>query len=478
VPRREARIGQSRLEVERFCRTFADWLRRRRDADRFSQYASQLDAVAAVIESNLELVRAKLGGVCAAQPGREVYGACLAVDRQLVWMRRFWGYFREKWDQRDDSAIGPVLAAADEVVWSSYAPVFRRLDLPVGPPPLPFVVSDFSASAVPRSRPPADLRPSEVLVAKTLKRLPVSLIGLPESCVGSPWWLIVLPHEVGHQVAFEADGGRVPAAVAELAMTAATEATGTAAVDGEWGPWAHELFADAYACAMVGAAHLWALTEIEGGGDEMLVRRAAGYPPPLVRQAVAAEVLRCYRLCESEAQFPIPPLPALTELVVSESDRLRVERQLAAVPAVARALVEEPTVAGRSLRSLFEPRPDQIGRSGASAAWQQMFAGDAVAQAEQEVDAARLATAGAFAAWADTMTAPDEETRLAQAERLRERMLDVVPYCREEGTRAAGEEEGGADLTALAAEVAREAEALPPEEPAWSDRILAEELVA
>jgi hypothetical protein len=478
LPRREARIGQSRLAVERFCQAFGEWLRRRRGADRFSQYASQLDAVEAVVERNAELVRTKLGGLSAAQPVREIYGACLAIDRQLVWMRRFWGYFREKWDQRDDPVIGPVLTAADEVVWSSYAPVFRQLKIPVGPPPLPFVVSDFSASAVPRSRPPADLRPSEALVAKTLKSLPVSVIGLPESCVGSPWWLIVLPHEVGHQVAFEIDGGRVPAAVAKSVMAAAAEATGKAAVDGEWGPWAHELFADAYACGMVGAAHLWALTEIEGGGDEMLVRRAAGYPPPLVRQAVAAEVLRCLPLGEAEALFPMPAPPAPAELAVPEGDKLRVERQMAAVAAVAQALVEEPTVAGRSLRSLLDPPPNPTKRSSASGAWQQVFAGDAEAQAEQELDAARLATAGAFAAWAETMNAADEEGRLAQAERLRKRMLDVVPYCREEGTRAAGEDVDRADLTALAVEVAREAEALPPEEPAWSEWLPATEAVA
>jgi len=225
---------------------------------------------------------------------------------------------------------------------------------------------------------------------------------------------------------------------------------------------------DAFASAMVGAAHLWALGELEGGGDELLVRRVAGYPPPLVRQAVVAEFLRLYGVPEAEALPPAPVPPALADLNVSAEDRERVGRQLGAAGAVAGALVEEPLVAGLGLRELLPPRLDQIGRSGACGRWQHAFAGDAEAQAEPALEAARLATAGAVAEWAATMAEPDEEARLARAARLRERMLEVVPHCREEGERAADGTREDADLTALMREVAQEARALPPEQTAWS----------
>ncbi len=467
MARREARIGQSRLEVERFCEDFTGWLARWRAADRFSQYVSQLDAVEGVVEENLGLIRSELDGLSPSLPVRDVYDVCLVVDRQLVWVRRFWSYFREKWNQRDDPQVGTVLAAADEVVWSSYAPVFRRLDVPVGPPPLPFISSEFSAHAVARRHPPGDLRRSDRLLLQTLGRLPVAVVGLPEACVASPWWLIVLPHEVGHQVAFEVDGGRVPKAVGELAASAAVRATGMALADGDWQSWGHELFADAFAGAMVGGAHLWALSELEGGGDEMLVRRVSGYPPPLVRQAVAADLLRLYGLSEAEALPPVPVLPTLAELDVPDDARERVGRQLAAATAVAEALVEEPIVADLGLRDLLPPRLAQIGGSGACGRWRRALAGDAEPQAEPELEAARLATAGALAEWAATMAESDEEARLARAVRLRDRMLDVVPYCREEGTRAAGETQDGAELAALTRAVAQEVRALPPEETAW-----------
>lgn len=467
MARREARIEQSRLEVERFREDFTAWLARWRGADRFSQYVSQLDAVEGVVGENLGLIGSELDRLSPSLPVRDLYDVCLAVDRQLVWVRRFWGYFRDKWNQRDESQVGTVLAAADEVVWSSYAPVFRRLDVPIGPPPLPFIASEFSAHAVARRRPPGHLRPSDGLLLRTLDRLPVAVVGLPEACVASPWWLIVLLHEVGHQVAFEVDGGRVPKVVGELAASAAVRATGTALADGDWQSWGHELFADAFAGAMVGAAHLWTLSELEGGGDEMLVRRLPGYPPPLVRQTVAADLLGLYGLSEAEALPPAPMLPTLSQLDVSDDARGRVGRQLAAAAAVAAALVEEPIVADLNLSELLPSRPAELGDSGACGRWRRAFAGDAEPQAEPELEAARLATAGALAEWAATMAEPDEEARLARARRLRDRMLEVVPYCREEGTREAGETGDGDELADLAREVAREARALPPEETAW-----------
>ncbi|HEX4731511.1 MAG TPA: hypothetical protein VH299_09575 [Solirubrobacterales bacterium] len=472
MARREARIDQSRVEVERFCGVFARWCERRRAADVFSQYASQVDAIEDLVARNIEVIYSNLGAIGVPQSVTEVYGACLGVDRHLVWVKRVWSYFRDKWDQRDDPSLRTVLAAADEVVWSCYAPPFRKLRESVGPPPLPFIARDFSAFAVPRSRPPAELRPSDALLVKALDRLPVSVVGLPEACVRSPWWLIVLPHEVGHQVVFELDDGRAVRTVGERMMAAAVAESGSSAAEGEWSTWAHELLADAYASALVGSAHLWALAEIEGGGDEALVRRAPGYPPPLVRQAVGARVLELFGLSEAEALPAITDVPGLADLHVEEEDRLRVERLLAGTTASAAALVDEPVLGGLSLRDLLEPRLDWIGRSGAAGSWRQMLASQAAAQAEPTLEAPRLATVGALAEWAEIMAEPDADRRQARAERLCSRMMEVVPHCHEPGSRAPTDfpgseiaaKEAPTDVTDLATELAREAGALPLED--------------
>ena len=464
MARRGARIEQSRREVERCEGEFATWMKRRRSVDSKGQYASQLAAVEDVIEESTGLMRSELDAIAPAGPHGEVYEACLRIDRQLAWTRRLWAYFREKWDQRDDVLRGPVLAAAEEIVWSSYVPPFRQLDRPPGPAPLPYVSTDLSARAVPRRRLPQDLHPGHELLFKTVERLPVPVVGIPEICVANPWWLILLPHEVGHQVAFELDDGRLPGRVGAVLATAARR--GGAALDGsDWSAWAHELFADAFAGAMVGAAHLWALVELEQGVDAALVRRFPGYPPPIVRQAVAAELLSRWGLSRAEALPALPAQPALDELEIAAADREHVQRQLAAVGAVAEALAAEPILDGKSLRDLLPPRPKQFSRSGRVGDWQRELAGSAEARPEAVLEAARLATAGAFAEWADAMEEPDLERRRAQQDLLRSRMLEVVANSREPGTRAAEEAAGSANL---GREVALEAMALAADESTWT----------
>ena len=467
MARRGARIEQSRREVERCDQAFRAWLARRRAADAAGQYASQLDAVEYVMDENLGLMRGELEAIPLAASVPDIYGVCEKVDRQLVWVRRLWDYFREKWDQRDDPERRPVLAAADEIVWSCYAPPFRQLQRPVGPAPLPYIATEFSPHAIPRRQLPQYLRPSDELLMRALDELPVSVVGIPQICIANPWWLVLIPHEVGHQVAFELDGGRLPATVGALAADAAARAGGAALADDEWSAWAQELFADAFAGTMVGAAHLWALNELETGEGEALVQRVPGYPPPIVRRAVTAELLRCSGLPDSEALPAVPAAPALEELKIGGADRERVERQLGAVGAVAQALAEEPIVEKSSLRELLPLRVDQVSRSGRSGQWRKELAGAAEARPEPLLEAARLATAGALAEWAETMAEPDQERRLARTDRLRQRMLEVVPNCREPGKRAA-REGAGAGIAELARELAREANALPLEEPVWS----------
>ncbi len=83
---------------------------------------------------------------------------------------------------------------------------------------------------------------------------------------------------------------------------------------------------------------------------------------------------------------------------------------------------------------------------------------------EPTLGAARLATVGALAEWAE-IAADSDDARLADRRgRLRERMLAVVPDCREPGDREA---EPGADIDSVAAQVARAVAGIPAEE--WVD---------
>ncbi len=412
-------------------------------------------------EESLGHMAAELDDIAAAAAVGEVYARCLAVDRHLAWHGRLWAYFREKWDQRDDPHVAPVLASADEIVWSTYAPPFRLLGLPVGPPPLPYMEAELSPHAVPRSRPPGQLRPSEELLCKTIARMPVAVIGIPELCTANPWWLIVLPHEVGHQLAYEIDDGKLPARVASLVTTAASSAPGGGR-DAEWPGWAHELFADGFAAAMVGSAHLWAIAELEQGDAGRLVRRSANYPPPLVRHAVTTELLRGVGPPADKALPPMPAAVDVAALRLEPGDRERVEALLEATPFVAAALAGKPTMGELNLRELAAPHRSRLARDGRVGRWKRRLSGSKDARPEAKIEAPRLAAVGAVAEWVETMAEPDGERRRDRAERLRQRMLSVVPRCREPGVRAAGAGARAAML-GLARATAREAAAVTAE---------------
>lgn len=459
MAKQKGRLEQSRRELERSLDAFESWLARRRKLDAHAQYKTQLTAIKQVIGRSFGLMREQLDGISDTAGMAETYEVCLRVDRQLVWVRRFWDYFRGMWDQRDDSETGRVLAAADEIVWSCFVQPLQGKGQDPRPAPLPFIAAEFSPQAIPRSQPPQSLRPSDELLWKVLDELPVPVVGLPRLCIDSPWWMVLIAHELGHQVARELGDAQFRAVVA----TAAAEAAASAGVvaDEKWSVWAHELFADAFAGAQIGAAHLGALAELELGTGSALLRPAPGYPPGIVRQALAAELLRCLGLEDSE-MTPCPPaLPDLDGSIGEVEDRERAKALLAIAPAIARALACEPLVADRDLRSLAGFARGQLSRCGAVGQWQRQFAGAAEVRPKETSEAARLATAGAFSEWAEAMSEPDQDKRRERMDRLRARMLEVVPNCRMPGTRAAATP--GPEIADLADRIAREVNALPPE---------------
>lgn len=462
--RGELRVEQSSDELERVAMSFRLWLRRRRGADPEGRYGSQLSAIERVIETALGVLGDELAGLRAGgSPAGTVYERCRAIDTQLVFVRRVWSYYSEKWDQRDRRELSDVLAAADELVWSCYAPPLERAGDASGAAPLPYLVDDCSAFAIAGVQVPAALRPSDRLLCEALEELPVGLIGLPWICVSRPWWLVVVAHEVGHQILYAIERGAVAGRVEELVADALDD-EGAAGPAEAWRAWASEIVADAFALAMVGSAHAWALTELQAGGDQWLAAESLGsYPPPLVRQALAGRILSALGL-PLERAVPLVLIPRLAELDLSGDERSRVEWLLAAVPALAAGLCRIEIAAGKTLPELTGWDPLAHGQTG-SGWWRDQFAAVAAPTAEGSADAARLACAGAVGRWVEIAAVADKEERAHGMESLRERVLDVLPGCGPAGERGPEEVRAGVDIDELALDLARRMRELPAEEP-------------
>lgn len=437
--RNRIRIDESRQQMLSLDRELTAWLQKRRDDDERHQYHTQLEALEGAVRSALE----ELGPALAAiHPGRapgEVYDDCRAFDLRVLWLRRIWDFFREKFDQRDDPRLRPVLKAADEVVWSCYRPAFLRAQvwapgLDAGPAPLPFLESRYSAEAFPRELVPQDLKRDVDLtfLHAHLSTLPIPLVRLPPTCVESPWALVFLAHELGHHVQYRLLPGRK--LVDDSADVIGNAVRGTSEeTEQRWRDWSREIFADFYSVLLMGTWAARAMLELEM--RKALSASRSTYPSPLIRVYLMRETARLLGLPGEEDL-----LAALLSLA-DGNPSLAAEQALAT--RVAEALLglkaHEQTVLDLSGHARDQFETDVPG-------WSEALRQDSEPEAQEALDAARLATAGTVAAWSRVSAEPEEEKRTVKRDRLRARSVDLIARCREPGKRDAPAEAETAGL--------------------------------
>ncbi|MGH3170692.1 MAG: hypothetical protein ACRDN0_33070, partial [Trebonia sp.] len=380
-------------------------------------------------------IAARAGAIDDRQGIGEAYDECRQQDRKLLHARRLWQWYAEKLGQRavGDEMTAQTLKAADEIIWSCWKTAFTTMGAPVPAAPIAYVVPEFSASATPRTDPPAGLRPgADDLLRKHIERLPVPVVGLPPVCVRRPWWLIVAAHETGHHIQFETEG--LEQRAQEAIAAAVCDTTASPSLARTWRKWSRELFADACSVLFTGPAAIWAVRELETRPAKALRESPSGtYPPPLVRFAVLDAVAE-------QAGFPATPPPGPANPGPAGPDDLR--RHLACAPAVATALLDLTSPSGRELRYLGDQ---------AVSAWSTADSGIAGWRAEllsadgpfphPSLDAARLCAAAGVTAWeklaAEAGEGDLQEPVLQESVRvLASRLRGVLPLCREPGTRA------------------------------------------
>lgn len=436
-----ARVADTRREIMRLRAELRAWLATRRGRDTLQQFATQLNVLEAVLLRGLDGIEAALPAAESAAPAQDVE-SCRRIDRATVWMRRVWTFFRSRFDQRDDPRFAPLLAAADEVVWSCYAAPFRATGAAVPSAPLAYVEDRFSPFAIPRVNRPPDLRLDidAAFLADFLGALPIPVLGLPPATVEQPWGLVFVGHEAGHHVQFDlvANAGLDAAFAAQLAAT--IEQTHGAAAAKRWAPWHREIFADAWSVVTMGPAALLAFIELEDGVDSRLLQRHPDYPPPVVRMALMHALSTRLGLPADEALGAITPDRFTTgpPIVVDGIDlRAGLAADLAVVPAVAAMLAQDPVGPGETLSTLAG-WPLDFSSLRTVDDWRRDF-GAATAPAPIELlEAARVATSGAVWAWADLQALP-LATREDARRGLRDRITSCVARCREQSVRAGSE---------------------------------------
>ncbi|MBB4753780.1 hypothetical protein [Actinoplanes lobatus] len=415
------RLEESISDLDEFRDDVAEWAVSARQLGPQGQYLDQMSLLAEIAETGIAQVRHDLLEQTTGATGGELYEQCRRADHRTALLRRFWRWYGDRLDQRHHDDYRPTLAAADEIVHSTWQALFP--DAATRPPtPLPHVAPIDTAVSTARYEVPLDLCvPAEPVLARWTTMMPLSTIALPSTVTRRPWWLVVLAHECGHQVAAEVgeddDGSGSPP---EVLGAAAARAGAGDAEQREWRNWAMELFADATAAVTKGTAPMWSVMELERGTPDTLLRPDIRYPPPALRWCVADAVVAGIGLAG----------------VVPAADRAL----LAGSPFAGHAARAE-TIAGALLGIRFGGTTlREIGvRSRdwerTARRWRDALLGATEPAAGTAPESARLCVAGGTMAWRRTTAGPGgAEDR----ERLRRRLLRVLPQSRPKSVRHVG----------------------------------------
>jgi hypothetical protein len=436
--RSRLRIQRSKSIVDATLAAIEAWLAKRSARDTLGQYRTQLQVLGDALSTPLTRIRAELDGLRAdalATPG-DVYRAAANQDRRTLTVDRIFGYFRDKFDQRDDPALASFLRAADELTWSLFAQPFKSLGLAPRSAPLPYIEALYSPRAIPRAEPPADLRSADTVIAAFLKELPMPLIGLPPSAVAEPWQLALLAHEVGHHVQYDLlPGSALIAAFRQLLTDAAPPADADT-----WALYHHEIFADAFSVAAIGPAAVRVIAELELADEaRMLDSGSAKYPCSAVRIALLAAVSAGLGADAGAGLGGIDPLALTTGAPImskSRDLRARASAELAAVPAVASAIIAGPLGAAGKLADLLAWDDDDYAEGGNIEGWRTALLVGKPAP-ETTLRGPRRIISAAIEAWSRVAQIEDDGAREAHQAHLRQSTLTMLTESRETATRAA-----------------------------------------
>jgi hypothetical protein len=434
----EVRIDESRREADAMVRELQKWVADRRERDVLGQYRTQIAYIGSALTGALDALRAAIEAIDERGPRGDVFRACRGMDRRLALIRRTWSYFRSKFAQRDDPRTAAVLASADELVWSCHATAHRALGSVTLPPaPLAFIDDQDTPAAVPRDEPPRELRPTndDEIVREHLRVLAVPVIALTFKSVVDPWWLGLVTHEAGHHLQFDLlpESGLVFNYRDAMRRAAATVLDERAAE--EWSGWADEVFADVCSVCCLGPWSL-SLVELLEADDErtMLSRRRARYPPPIARLALMNDVAARLGLGTSAVWAATEPLLEGDALDERGRDvRAAAAQDFAAMSTLSAAACTPPGIPELARVYRVEPAAFRT----AVGYWRDGLLGRTQVLPERSLRAPWRVAAGALAAWEEVAAEPDGVRREEERAALAERLLELLPDCREEGTRAA-----------------------------------------
>lgn len=428
---RDARRDQTRQELVRLRETLKKWLAdsEAKDVDkegkRRYQYDSQLRAIHDSVSAAAQVIKSDLDSfnLDALSLG-SVYAKCAQYDQLVLWLWRVFRFFRDKFDQRDDCDMGQTLRAADDVLWSCYKPFFQRPKTAglLGPPPLPYIESEYSPLAIRKEQKPLSLYLDKEIkfepLQKLLEDMPVDLMRLPTSTVSAAWTLALVAHEAGHFI-MPAVGQGYAKQFGESLARAVAAAGGGGDDEANWHAWAPEVFADWYSVLMIGPWAPWVMAQFELKDAKAMAVTRKYYPPPVVRLKLLSDLADHY--VPGEAARSAARLGLAAEFAAAEQS----VKDFGFVRKVCEAITSAQLPDNLGLlqdfvtfrADDFDVKEDEQ-KTGEVSKWAGALVKGWKKNDDRQLRTARLVAAGAAQAWAETMPLADAPRRREVAELL------------------------------------------------------------
>jgi hypothetical protein len=257
---------------------FKNWRDKSKAYQPLEKHHSQIHRVTLQLEGLNDQVKAELDQL--PNTGTGVLSKARELEYAILESHRVWEFFRSKLSLRSIEWFNKYLIAADELAWECYSAAQRKLDPQylateeVKEPPLVFFNGGSSPFTMPRNYAfEAEAVPDESIESEHVKAI---LRALPIPVIGVPWFqiqhlpeMLVVAHEVGHDVESDFKLTDDLNAAVDKAMSAALIDAGHQLA---WRAWLGEIFADVYGVLSCGPAFVQSLIDFLATDEDQTTR--------------------------------------------------------------------------------------------------------------------------------------------------------------------------------------------------------------
>jgi hypothetical protein len=294
----ERKVVELREKLAGIGAEFDEWLKDAEPNMPLRKHQSQIERLKEQLCGMADAIEGRIDGLSGSPA--QVLVDCRTLQALMLEVHRLWDYFRSKLSLRYVGWFRDYLSVADEFAWECYRPAQEA----AGPDsaaalrgaPLVFLSGEFS--------PFTDPRETEFTVEKVpgmmdseefrgfLRALPIPLIGVPWYQVSHLPDVVLIAHEVAHDV--EADFQLTETIASHLQR--ALKGMGAGAADA-WRLWLGEVWADLYAVLAAGPAFVAAMMDLLVADPVQIAVEASApsrwdpHPPASLRMRLMTEAL-------------------------------------------------------------------------------------------------------------------------------------------------------------------------------------------